>query len=179
MTHLSKSIWHPINQLYTKYIFYSTAPKVFLIFEDRLRTKIDHKFYSRLAVLEFLHSQMSITELAPKEVVCTKYLRFNLQELPARIASGPEREVLALVCRVHELEADKLALQGERAARTHELRRRDLALQRRDVQRRLSDEIITRQRRALEGMCLINILFIRPTSVCLFSRSILDGFLFT
>ncbi|KAJ0177207.1 hypothetical protein K1T71_007216 [Dendrolimus kikuchii] len=72
------------------------------------------------------------------------------QELPARISSGPEREVLALVCRVHELEADKLALQGERAARYHELRRRDLALQRRDAQRRLSDEIITRQRRALE-----------------------------
>lgn len=72
------------------------------------------------------------------------------QELPARISSGPEREVLALVCRVHELEADKLALQGERAARGHELRRRDLALQRRDAQRRLSDEIITRQRRALE-----------------------------
>ncbi|XP_063380648.1 kinesin-like protein KIF19 isoform X1 [Cydia fagiglandana] len=74
------------------------------------------------------------------------------QELPARISSGPEREVLALVCRVHELEADKLALQGERAARAHELRRRDLALQRRDAQRRLSDEIITRQRRALEEM---------------------------
>ncbi|XP_053607603.1 kinesin-like protein KIF19 isoform X1 [Plodia interpunctella] len=74
------------------------------------------------------------------------------QELPARINSGPEREVLALVCRVHELEADKLALQGERAARAHELRRRDLALQRRDAQRRLSDEIITRQRRALEEL---------------------------
>ncbi|KAM3964488.1 LOW QUALITY PROTEIN: kinesin family member 19A [Aphomia sociella] len=74
------------------------------------------------------------------------------QELPARISSGPEREVLALVCRVHELEADKLALQGERAARAHELRRRDLALQRRDAQRRLSDEIITRQRRTLEEM---------------------------
>ncbi|XP_069358521.1 kinesin-like protein KIF19 isoform X2 [Maniola hyperantus] len=72
------------------------------------------------------------------------------QELPAYIESGPEREVLALVCRVHELEADKLALQGERAARAHELRRRDLALQRRDAQRRLTDEIITRQRRALE-----------------------------
>ncbi|KAF9824638.1 hypothetical protein SFRURICE_004095 [Spodoptera frugiperda] len=74
------------------------------------------------------------------------------QELPATISSGPEREVLALVCRVHELEADKLALQGERAARAHELRRRDLALQRRDAQRRLSDEIITRQRRALQDV---------------------------
>ncbi|XP_050667230.1 kinesin-like protein KIF19 [Leptidea sinapis] len=74
------------------------------------------------------------------------------KELPAHISSGPEREVLALVCRVHELEADKLALQGERAARTHELRRRDLALQRRDAQTRLTDEIITRQRRQLEEL---------------------------
>ncbi|CAF4923291.1 unnamed protein product [Pieris macdunnoughi] len=72
------------------------------------------------------------------------------KELPAHITSGPEREVLSLVCRVHELEADKLALQGERAARAHELRRRDMALQRRDAQRRLTDEIITRQRRILE-----------------------------
>ncbi|XP_041978477.1 kinesin-like protein KIF19 isoform X1 [Aricia agestis] len=71
------------------------------------------------------------------------------QELPVHI-NGAEREVLSLVCRVHELEADKLALQGERAARAHELRRRDLALQRRDAQRRLTDEIITRQRRTLE-----------------------------
>lgn len=87
------------------------------------------------------------------------------QELPARISSGPEREVLALVCRVHELEADKLALQGERAARAHELRRRDLALQRRDAQRRLSDEIITRQRRALEGTCTMDKLALQGESV--------------
>lgn len=77
----------------------------------------------------------------------------DLQELPARISAGPEREVLSLVCRVHELEADKLALQGERAARQHELRRRELLLQRRDQQRRLADEIITRQRQVLQGDC--------------------------
>lgn len=66
--------------------------------------------------------------------------------------------MLSLVCRVHELEADKLALQGERAARSHELRRRDLAIQRRDAQRRLTDEIITRQRRALEGSLCYDLL---------------------
>lgn len=87
----------------------------------------------------------------------------QFQELPATISSGPEREVLALVCRVHELEADKLALQGERAARAHELRRRDLALQRRDAQRRLSDEIITRQRRALQGIVKLEVLSVIRT----------------
>ncbi|CAG9133380.1 unnamed protein product [Plutella xylostella] len=74
------------------------------------------------------------------------------QELPERIASGPEREVLALVCRVHELEADKLSLQGSLAARAHELRRRDAVLQRRDATRTLSDEIITRQRTQLHQL---------------------------
>lgn len=72
--------------------------------------------------------------------------------------------MLALVCRVHELEADKLALQGERAARAHELRRRDLALQRRDAQRRLSDEIITRQRRALQGITFAQSINLRYTA---------------
>jgi hypothetical protein len=31
-----------------------------------------------------------------------------LQELPDRISSDEERELLSLLCRVHELEADKV-----------------------------------------------------------------------
>lgn len=55
------------------------------------------------------------------------------------------------MCRVHELEADKMALQSERLVRQHELRRRDLAILRYDRQRQLSEEIITRQRQLIEG----------------------------
>ncbi|XP_044732518.1 kinesin-like protein KIF19 isoform X2 [Chrysoperla carnea] len=71
-------------------------------------------------------------------------------ELPSRISTDDERELLALLCRVHELEADKLALQGERIARMHELKRRDTALLRCERQRQISDAIITRQRQIME-----------------------------
>lgn len=61
------------------------------------------------------------------------------QELPERISSDEERELLALLCRVHELEADKVSLQAERLARQAELRRRDLQLLRAERQRRLCE----------------------------------------
>lgn len=73
------------------------------------------------------------------------------QGLPLQASSGEERELLSLVLRVHELEAERLALQGERELRRHELRRRDLLLMRYDRQRHICDEIITRQRRLIEG----------------------------
>lgn len=73
------------------------------------------------------------------------------QKLPSLLSSDDEREILALMCRVHELEADKMALQSERLIRQHELRRRDLTILRYDRQRQLSEEIITRQRKLIEG----------------------------
>lgn len=78
------------------------------------------------------------------------HVDFTLQKLPSLLSSDDEREILALMCRVHELEADKMALQSERLIRQHELRRRDLAILRYDRQRQLSEEIITRQRQLLE-----------------------------
>ncbi|KRT81979.1 Kinesin, partial [Oryctes borbonicus] len=71
-------------------------------------------------------------------------------KLPDLLSSDDEREILALMCRVHELEADKMALQSERLVRQHELRRRDLIILRYDRQRQLSEEIITRQRILIE-----------------------------
>ncbi|XP_018329743.1 kinesin-like protein KIF19 isoform X2 [Agrilus planipennis] len=71
-------------------------------------------------------------------------------KLPALLSSDDEREILALMCRVHELEADKMALQSERLVRQHELRRRDLVILRYDRQRQLSEDIITRQRKIIE-----------------------------
>ena len=84
----------------------------------------------------------------------TIQLNFNyfiFQELPDRISSDEERELLALLCRVHELEADKVSLQAERMARQAELRRRDLQLLRAERQRRLCEDIISTQRRLIEG----------------------------
>uniref|UniRef100_A0AAG5DQS7 Kinesin motor domain-containing protein n=2 Tax=Anopheles atroparvus TaxID=41427 RepID=A0AAG5DQS7_ANOAO len=71
-------------------------------------------------------------------------------ELPERISSDEERELLSLLCRVHELEADKVSLQAERMARQAELRRRDLQLLKAERQRRLCEEIISTQRRIIE-----------------------------
>ncbi|XP_021913192.1 kinesin-like protein KIF19 isoform X2 [Zootermopsis nevadensis] len=71
-------------------------------------------------------------------------------ELPSQISSDDERELLALMCRVHELEAEKMALQSERLIKQHELRRRDLVILRYDRQRHICEEIITRQRKLME-----------------------------
>lgn len=71
-------------------------------------------------------------------------------ELPERISSDDERELLVLLCRVHELEADKVSLQADRLARQAELRRRDLQLLRAERQRRLCEDIISTQRKLIE-----------------------------
>ncbi|XP_030764084.1 kinesin-like protein KIF19 isoform X2 [Sitophilus oryzae] len=73
-------------------------------------------------------------------------------KLPSLLSSDDEREILALICRVHELEADKMALQSERLVRQHELKRRDLLILRYDRQRQLCEEIITRQRQLIEEL---------------------------
>ncbi|XP_069695410.1 kinesin-like protein KIF19 isoform X2 [Periplaneta americana] len=75
-------------------------------------------------------------------------------ELPSQISSEEERELLALMCRVHELEVEKMALQSERLIKQHELRRRDLVILRYDRQRHLCEEIITRQRQLMEEGCV-------------------------
>ncbi|XP_050298947.1 kinesin-like protein KIF19 [Anthonomus grandis grandis] len=75
-------------------------------------------------------------------------------KLPSLLSSDDEREILALICRVHELEADKMALQSERLVRQHELKRRDLLILRYDRQRQLCEEIITRQRQLIEEVKL-------------------------
>lgn len=76
---------------------------------------------------------------------------FIPQNLPKRLDSETERELLSLICRVHELEADKMALQGERLVESYELRRRGDLLHRMNRQQRITDDIITRQRQIIEG----------------------------
>ncbi|XP_037027783.1 kinesin-like protein KIF19 isoform X2 [Bradysia coprophila] len=82
--------------------------------------------------------------------VCRKKGVALEDELPERISSDEERELLALLCRVHELEADKVSLQADRLARQAELRRRDLQLLRAERQRRLCEDIISSQRKLIE-----------------------------
>lgn len=85
------------------------------------------------------------------------YDLFHHQELPSQISSEEERELLALMCRVHELEVEKMALQSERLIKQHELWRRELIILRYDRQRHLCEEIITRQRQLMEGIIGLNL----------------------
>lgn len=59
--------------------------------------------------------------------------------------------MLQIVCRVHELEADKLSLQGERMIDLYELRRSNEFVSRYEEQQKISDDIITKQRQLIEG----------------------------
>ncbi|XP_057667084.1 kinesin-like protein KIF19 [Diorhabda carinulata] len=90
------------------------------------------------------------THIEQKLEVCRQRGVTLEDQLPTLLSSDDEREILALMCRVHELEADKMALQSERLVRQHELRRRDLLILRYDRQRQICEEIITRQRQLME-----------------------------
>ncbi|XP_059472539.1 kinesin-like protein KIF19 [Neocloeon triangulifer] len=77
------------------------------------------------------------------------------QELSKRVGSEwGERELLALICRVHELELERLEAHGAALAREHELRRRQSALRRHERQRQICDQIITQQRQLIEERSL-------------------------
>ena len=73
------------------------------------------------------------------------------QELPKRISTEEEAEVLSLLCKVHELEIGKVEMQSEALLKEHEVRRRDLLILKYNKQRSLCDEIIQRQKALIEG----------------------------
>lgn len=73
------------------------------------------------------------------------------KELPKRISTEEESEVLSLLCKVHELEIEKVEMQSNTLLKEHEVRRRDLLILKYDKQRTLSDEIIERQKRLIDG----------------------------
>ena len=86
------------------------------------------------------------------------FLLFCLQELPKRISTEEEAEVLSLLCKVHELEIGKVEMQSEALLKEHEVRRRDLLILKYNKQRSLCDEIIQRQKALIEG---------EPEKICL------------
>ncbi|XP_042873369.1 kinesin-like protein KIF19 [Penaeus japonicus] len=83
---------------------------------------------------------------------CRKLLRKWKEALPETITTDEQRELISLLCKVHELEIQKVEMQSEALLKEHELRRRDLLIMRYDRQRNLCDEIITRQRQVIEAM---------------------------
>ncbi|XP_042875431.1 kinesin-like protein KIF19 isoform X2 [Penaeus japonicus] len=83
---------------------------------------------------------------------CRKLLRKWKEALPETITTDEQRELISLLCKVHELEIQKVEMQSEALLKEHELRRRDLLIMRYDRQRNLCDEIITRQRQVIEEL---------------------------
>jgi hypothetical protein len=94
--------------------------------------------------------------LGPILIVIISSNKVFFQELSKRMGSEwGERELLALICRVHELELERLEAHGAALAREHELRRRQSALRRHERQRQICDQIITQQRQLIEGLVTI------------------------
>ncbi|XP_049717384.1 kinesin-like protein KIF19 isoform X1 [Elephas maximus indicus] len=72
------------------------------------------------------------------------------ETLPRRIGSEEQREVLSLLCRVHELEVENTELQSHALLRDGALRHRREAVRRLEQHRSLCDEIIQGQRQIID-----------------------------
>ncbi|XP_065388013.1 kinesin-like protein KIF19 isoform X8 [Macaca fascicularis] len=72
------------------------------------------------------------------------------ETLPRRIGSEEQREVLSLLCRVHELEVENTEMQSHALLRDGALRHRHEAVRRLEQHRSLCDEIIQGQRQIID-----------------------------
>ncbi|XP_042822734.1 kinesin-like protein KIF19 isoform X4 [Panthera tigris] len=72
------------------------------------------------------------------------------ETLPRRIGSEEQREVLSLLCRVHELEVENTEMQSHALLRDGALRHRREAVRRLEQHRSLCDEIIQGQRQIID-----------------------------
>lgn len=73
------------------------------------------------------------------------------ETLPRCISSEEQREVLSLLCRVHELEVENTAMQSHALLLDSALRHRREAVRRLEQHRSLCDEIIQGQRQIIDG----------------------------
>lgn len=71
--------------------------------------------------------------------------------LQRRASSDEQREVLALLCKVHELEMEKTEVQWHALLRDGVIRQKNLVVQRFEQHRHLCDEIIQQQRQVMDG----------------------------
>ncbi|KAJ8364034.1 hypothetical protein SKAU_G00128650 [Synaphobranchus kaupii] len=70
--------------------------------------------------------------------------------LPKRISNEEQREILTLLCRVHELEVENTEIQSVVLCKENLMRTKDFVIQRYEHRRALCDEIIQRQRAIIE-----------------------------
>uniref|UniRef100_A0A672YCY3 Kinesin-like protein n=1 Tax=Sphaeramia orbicularis TaxID=375764 RepID=A0A672YCY3_9TELE len=76
----------------------------------------------------------------------------RLEELlPRRVSSEEQREVLCLLCKVHELEIENAEMQSHALLKDNVIRQKNFVVQRFEQHRHLCDEIIQKQRQFING----------------------------
>lgn len=76
----------------------------------------------------------------------------RLEELlPRRVSSEEQREVLGLLCKVHELEIENAEMQSHALLKDNVIRQKNYVVQRFEQHRHLCDEIIQQQKQFIDG----------------------------
>ena len=71
--------------------------------------------------------------------------------IPVRISNSDQQEILSLLCRVHQLEIQSLEGQSAALTRDFTIRHKDMVITKLNHYKNLSDDIIMKQRRMIEG----------------------------
>ncbi|XP_078146971.1 kinesin-like protein KIF19 [Centroberyx gerrardi] len=80
----------------------------------------------------------------------------RLEELlPRRVSTDEQREVLGLLCKVHELEIENAEMQSHALLKDNVIRQKNFVVQRFEQHRHLCDEIIQQQRQFIDDHSLL------------------------
>ncbi|KAM4623272.1 kinesin-like protein KIF19 [Polymixia lowei] len=80
----------------------------------------------------------------------------RLEELlPRKVSSDEQREVLGLLCKVHELEIENAEMQSHALLKDNVIRQKNFVVQRFEQHRHLCDEIIQQQRQFIDDHSLL------------------------
>uniref|UniRef100_A0A1A7WL73 Kinesin-like protein KIF19 n=1 Tax=Iconisemion striatum TaxID=60296 RepID=A0A1A7WL73_9TELE len=80
----------------------------------------------------------------------------RLEELlPRRVSSEEQREILGLLCKVHELEIENAEMQSHALIKDNVIRQKNFVVQRFEQHRHLCDEIIQKQRQFIDDNSLL------------------------
>ncbi|MEQ2251012.1 Kinesin-like protein kif19 [Ilyodon furcidens] len=80
----------------------------------------------------------------------------RLEELlPRRVSSEEQREVLGLLCKVHELEIENAEMQSHALIKDNVIRQKNFVVQRFEQHRHLCDELIQQQRQFIDDHSLL------------------------
>lgn len=74
-----------------------------------------------------------------------------MQTIPKKISSEDQKEVLRLLCKVHELEIHNTEVQSSCLLRDFQIKKKDMVIARYRQQQNLCDQIITKQRNLIDG----------------------------